>query len=152
MKTPELARSIWLRRRVIGIMGALLGSVIVLTGAQQSSGPDFALSVSPASAAVQPGASQRYILTVTGEHGFAGTVNAGISGVSPRVANGPLFSLSRYDIWVSGTAPTGKAWITASTSTSTPAGTYTLTVTGKDIMGGSQYGLTHSTTFALTVQ
>ena len=152
MKTLELARSIRSRRRVIVLMGALLGSAVVLMGASShTSGPDFTLSVSPASAAVQPGSSNRVTLTVTSDHGFTGTVNVGVSSVSPQQTNGPTFGLSRYDIWVSNTAPNGTAWLTAFTSTSTPAGTYTVTVTGKDITGGAQYGLTRSTTFSLTV-
>jgi len=66
------------------------------------------------------------------------------------VANGPTFRLSRYEIWVSPTAPNGGALITASTTSGTPATTYTVTVTGKDTTGAN-HGLTHTTTFTLTV-
>jgi len=151
MKTRELARSFRFLGSVAVLMVAIVGGAGSLMGAPSTaSGADFTLSVSPSSATVQPGTSQRYTLTVTGK-GFAGTVHVGLSGVSPQVAGSPTFSLSRYDIAVSKTSPTGTARITASTTTGTPAGTYTVTVTGKDITGGAQYGLTHSTTFTLTV-
>jgi hypothetical protein len=46
---------------------------------------------------------------------------------------------------------TGTARLTASTTASTPAGTYAITVVGEDITGGSDYGLTHSTNFTVSV-
>jgi hypothetical protein len=148
-----LAQSIGSRRRVVALVGALLVGAGVLLGASSyASSPDFALGVSPASATIAPGASRRFTLTVTSENGFAGTVFAGIDGVSPEEPNGPRFSLTRYDIPVSPTWPTGTSNLTASTSASTPAGTYTVTISGKDVSGGPQHGLTHSTTFTLTVE
>jgi hypothetical protein len=151
MKAWELSRSTRFTGTLVVLAGALLANPPA--GAQtRPSGPDFTLSVAPASATVQPGSSERYTLTVTGDHGFAGTVHVGLSGVSPQVVDGPIFSLARYDVPVSKTLPSGTVRLTALTKTSTPAGTYTITITGKDISGGSQYGLTRSTTFTLSVE
>ena len=147
------ARLVRARGRVLAVLAALVTIAVAPTGAQSQS-PDFTLSVSPSSATVQPGASEFFHLTVTSIDGLRGTINVGLFGsssVSPRVTNGPAFHFSRYDVPVSPTAPTGGVLITATTSTATPAGTYTITVTGKDITGGAQYGLTHTTTFTLTV-
>jgi hypothetical protein len=88
---------------------------------------------------------------VSSDSGFAGTVHVGISSISPSESDEPTFHQSRYDIAVSHTMPTGTAVLTAFTTASTPATTYTITITGKDISGGSHYGLTHSTSFTLTV-
>src|SRR6516164_9024044 len=129
---------------------AATSAVILIAGALAASrsfasSQDFALSVAPATATVAAGSSARYTLTATSENGLAGTINVGITSVSPAVANGPTFRLSRYEIWVSPTAPNGGALITASTTSGTPATTYTVTVTGRDITGGASHGLTHTT-------
>jgi hypothetical protein len=152
MRASNRVQSVLLRRRFLAGLGALVASAGVLFGIAHADSAKFVLSVSPSSATVQPGSSERYTLSVTSEGGLAGTVNVGITSISPEVTNGPLFQLSRYDIWVSHSAPTGTARITATTSASTPAGTYTVTVTGKDITGGPDHGLTETTTFTLTVE
>jgi hypothetical protein len=153
MRTLQSAPSIRFHRRVIAFMGALLVSAGVLFGARsQGASPGFTMSVSPPSATLQAGSSERLTLTVTSENGFAGTVFSGFSGVSPEESDGPVFVLKRYDIPVSPTAPTATSILTASTSASTPPGIYTVTITGKDVTGGPQHGLTSSTTFTLTVE
>jgi|GEM_PF-2209395 hypothetical protein len=154
MDTGQMTRFRRPRWWLVAATMALILSASALVGSQSnasSSGGDFALGVTPASATVAASSSARYTLTATSEHGLAGTINVGITSVSPAVANGPTFHLSRYDIWVSPTSPNGAALITASTTSSTPATTYTVTVTGRDITGGASHGLTHTTSFTLTV-
>ena len=152
MKSLRIRESIPFHRRILGLAVALFSGWSMMSAAPVfATQAGFALSVSPASATIQAGSSKRFTLTVTSEQGFAGTVHVGVTSVSPSESKGPTFGLSRYDIWVSPTMPTSTARLTAFTTTGTPAGTYTITVTGKDITGGPQYGLTNSTTFTLTV-
>ena len=153
MKPLHIREAIPFQRRIFGFAVALFVGWSVMAGAPAlaATKTGFTLSVSPGSATIQAGSSHRFTLTVTSTQGFAGTVNVGVTSVSPSVSNGPTFSLSRYDIAVSQTMPTSTARLTAFTTTGTPAGTYTVTVTGKDVSGGSQYGLTNSTTFTVTV-
>jgi hypothetical protein len=111
---------------------------------------DFSLASSPASATVQIGSSVRFTITVTSK-GLQGTINVGISSISPALSKGLTFKESRYDVWISGTSPVGTAFLTFSAATGAVATTYTITITGKDITGGCCYGLTHSATLTLTV-
>jgi hypothetical protein len=153
MNPLQIREVMWFQRQIFGLTVALFVGWSMMAGAPAlaATKTGFTLSVSPASATIQAGSSQRLTLTVTSTEGFAGTVNVGVKNVSPSVTNGPTFSLSRYDIAVSQTMPTSTARLTAFTTTGTPAGTYTVTVSGKDISGGSQYGLTNSTSFTITV-
>ena len=135
---------------------ALLISLLVLgvpagSGANAAS-PDFALTVTPSAATISAGSAQRFTVTVTSENGLRGTVNVLISSVVPQLSNGPTFHLTRYDIPVSPTSPTGTAYLTAFTTSGTPKTTYTITVRGKDITGGPGYGVIHTASFTLTVQ
>ncbi|PWU24355.1 MAG: hypothetical protein C5B48_06830 [Candidatus Rokuibacteriota bacterium] len=155
MDTRRVTRSLWPRRRFMAAAAVVLivaGALAASRSYASTSSSDFELTVTPSSAKVAEGSSTRYTLAVTSRGGFAGTVHVGIVSVSPATTNGPTFHLSRYEIWVSPTAPTGTAVIAASTTSITPATTYTVTVRGKDITGGSNYGLTHSTSFTLSVQ
>jgi N,N-dimethylformamidase beta subunit-like protein len=96
--------------------------------------PDFTLSASPSSATVAQSGSTSYTVTVNPANGFTGQVTlsaAGLpSGASGTFTPNPTTSSSTFAV---------------TTSASTPAGTYTLTVTG---VSGS---LTHNTTVSLTV-
>ena len=152
MKPVCVRKSILFERYILGVAAVVLVGWGVIDGAPAfATNTSFALSLSPASTTIQAGSSERLILAVTSEQGFAGTINVGVKSISPSVSTGPRFSLSRYDIPVSRTMPTSTAWLTAFTTTGTPAGTYTVTVSGIDISGGSQHGLTNWTTFTLTV-
>ena len=111
---------------------------------------DFTLAVSPTSATVQIGSSVRFTITMTSK-GLQGTINVGITSVSPPFSKGLTFTQPRYDVWISMTSPTGTALLTFSAAKGAVATTYTITITGKDISGGCCYGLTHTTTFTLTV-
>jgi hypothetical protein len=152
MNTLRIAKSLHTPRRVIAVAAALFVSGAALVDAHSAASPGFTVSVTPDTATIAPGASERFTVTVTSENGFAGTVHVGITSISPSVNDGPTFSLSRYDIAVSPTMKTSTARLTAFSTASTPAGTYTITLDGKDITGGHDYGLTHSTSFTLVVE
>ena len=74
---------------------------------------DFTLAVSPTSATVQIGSSVGFTITVTSK-GLQGTINVGISSISPPFSKGVTFTQTRYDIWVSKTSPIGTAHLTFS--------------------------------------
>jgi hypothetical protein len=82
---------------------------------------DFSVVLSPAFQLITQGGSTSYIVTVTGENGFAGNVSLSVSGL-PSGASASFSSTS-----VSGS---GTSMMTVSTSSSTPTGGYSLTITG----------------------
>jgi regulation of enolase protein 1 (concanavalin A-like superfamily) len=98
--------------------------------------PDFSVSASPSSQTVTPGNSTTYTASVSAISGYSGTVNLSVSGLPAGV----MASFSPASVSGSGTSA-----LTISTSTTTPAGSYTLDITGA---GGS---LAHSATVTLVV-
>ncbi len=95
---------------------------------------DFTLAASPSSQTVTSGGATSYGVTINPVSGFSGQVTLSLSGL-PSGANGSF-------------APnpaTGSATLSVTTSTITPTGGYTLTITG---VSGS---LTHTTTVTLVV-
>lgn len=138
------------------ILVLLLGALMPLLTASPVAAcqQDFKLTVSPTSVTVKAGSSLKLYppahgLTVTGLCGLTGTINVGEKPPFPN--NGPVVVPTRYDLPVSPTSPTSSTVLTVSTNANTPLGTYTLTIGGKDIQGGSAYGLTHSVTLTVTV-
>jgi len=101
-----------------------------------TSPPDFSIAASPGTQTVTAGAGTTYTTTVTAVNGFTGTVNFSVSGL-PSGASGSFNPTSVAD--------SGSSSLSVTTSISTPAGTYTLTITGTS---GS---LVHSTTATLVV-
>jgi len=99
--------------------------------------PDFSIAASPASQTVTQGASTSYTATVTSINGFTSTVSLSVSGL-PAGASGTFNPSS-----ISGGS--GSSTLNVTTSGSTPAGTYTLTITG------SSGSLSHSATTTLVV-
>lgn len=102
------------------------------------SGPtqDFSISVSPGSQTVTAGQGTTYSVMIGAINGFTGMVNLNVSGL-PTGATGSFTPTS--------VSSSGTSSLTVSTASNTPAGTYTLTITGTN---GS---LTHSTTVSLVV-
>jgi uncharacterized membrane protein len=97
-------------------------------------GPDFSLSATPSTQTVAQGASGTYSVTISPTSGFTGAVTLSVSGL-PTGTTGTFTP----------NPASGSSTLTVTTSASTPAGTYPLTVTG---VSGA---LSHSTTVSLTV-
>jgi len=97
---------------------------------------DFSVSASPASQTVTAGSGTSYTATVTGSGGFSGVVGLTASGL-------PTGASASFN--PSSVTGSGSSTMSVTTSASTPAGTYTLTITGTS---GS---LVHSTTVTLVV-
>jgi uncharacterized membrane protein len=83
--------------------------------------PDFALATTPASQTVTAGAGTSYTTTVTPSGGFNGTVNFSVSGL-PAGAAGTFNPAS--------VTTSGSTTLSVTTSSTTPAGSYPLTITG----------------------
>jgi endoglucanase len=98
--------------------------------------PDFTLGATPSSVTVTAGNNASYTATVTALNGFNGTVTFSASGLP----SGATANFSPASVNGSGTSA-----LAVTTSGSTPAGTYTLTITGTS---GS---VSHSTTVILAV-
>ena len=94
--------------------------------------PNFSLSVSPASQSVAPGGTTgNYTVTASLQNGYSGTPSYSVTSGLPSGA----------------TASVAGNLITIATTTSTAAGTYVFTITGKD----TSAGLTNTTTATLVV-
>ena len=103
--------------------------------------PDFSVAATAlAPASVAAGSSATSTVTIGALSGFTGTVTLSCSNVNPAVTNGPTCSFNPTSV-----AGAGPSALTVSTTASTPANTYTFTVTG--ISGA----LAHSATVTLTV-
>jgi pseudomonalisin len=100
---------------------------------------DFTLSATPASQTVTAGINAGYQINMGSVSGFNGLVNLSVS-VSPVVSGGPVASVNPTSLTGSGLAA-----LSVTTANTTPAGTYTLTITGTS---GS---LVHSTSVTLVV-
>jgi hypothetical protein len=100
---------------------------------------DFTLSATPASQTVTAGINAGYQINMGSVAGFNGLVNLSVS-VSPAVTGGPVASVNPTSLTGSGLAA-----LSVTTANTTPAGTYTLTITGTS---GS---LVHSTSVTLVV-
>lgn len=119
---------------ITGTSGTLTHSATVTLVVQ---GPaDFSISATPSSQTVTQGNGTTYTATIGALNGFTGTASLSVSGL-PTGATGSFRPTS-----VTGS---GSSTLTVSTATTTPAGTYTLTITGVD---GS---LSHSATVTLVV-
>jgi subtilisin family serine protease len=83
--------------------------------------PDFSLSASPASQTVLQGAGTSYTATVTPSGGFTGTVTFSASGL-------PAGAAATFN--PTSVAGSGSSTMSVTTSSTTPAGSYPLTITG----------------------
>jgi hypothetical protein len=99
--------------------------------------PDFFLSSSPASQSVVQGNSASYTETVNPLNGYANTVTLSVSGCP----TGSTCTISPNSVG----PPYNPSTLTVATSSSTPGGSYVITVTGTD---GT---LTHTTSVSLVV-
>lgn len=92
------------------------------TTAGASAAPDFSIIVSPGSQNAAVGTEAGYFLKITGANGYTGTVSLSVTGLPPDSTLTPPPSLGPGEF-------TGFQVRTAST---TPPGSYTLTITGTD--------------------
>jgi len=102
-----------------------------------STAPDFFLTSSPSSQTVVQGKSVTYSETVNPVNGYNNTVTLSVSGCP----TGATCSISPSSVG----PPYNPSTLTVSTSSSTPGGSYTITIKGTD---GT---LTHTASVALTV-
>lgn len=91
--------------------------------------PDFTLSCTPSTQSIVVGGTTSYALSTTGVNGFSSQVNFSAS-VSPNVGSGPSISFTNNN-----QVPDATTTAVVSTTSSTPANTYTITFTGT---GGGQ--------------
>jgi hypothetical protein len=116
--------------------GSALNSQVTLV-VNASTAPDFTISATPSSQTVTAAAGTTYTASVSPLSGFTGTVSLSVSGL-PSGATGTFNPTS-----ISGGS--GSSTLSVTTASTTPVGSYTLTITG------TSGGLTHSTTVALVV-
>ncbi|HET6876318.1 MAG TPA: hypothetical protein VFH38_02180 [Jatrophihabitans sp.] len=125
-------------------LGLLLVGGSVYAAFAAPSKPDIAMQVAPASQSVARGSSAIYTVTVTSLNGFTGSVVL-TAGGQPSGATASFTPTSVK--LTSGAAAT--ASLNISTSSSTPVGAYTLTISGSSGSGGSK--VSASVTAGLTV-
>jgi hypothetical protein len=106
-----------------------------LTGCGATATPDYSVSATPSSRTVTQGQPTSYSVTITPTGGFSGAVNLSVSGL-PAAAGGTF----------SPNPATSASSLSVTTSATTPAGSYPLTITGTN---GT---LTHQTSVTLVVQ
>ena len=134
------------------VIALLLVSFSTLVAPDARATPQcFTLTMSPSSATIHRGGSPvTYQILITSVGGFSGTVNVGVTGISPANSNGLLLKVRNYDNWVAANGHAGTI-MTASASQATLPSTYTITMTGKDITGGICHGVTNAVNVNLTV-
>jgi hypothetical protein len=99
---------------------------------------DFSIAASPASQAVVAGGSVRYTVTLNPSGGFASDVGLGVAGLPSGAVGG--FDENPIP------GGSGSATLVVTTSSTTPVGTYTLTI------AGASGSLRHPTTVTLVVK
>ncbi len=122
---------------ITGTSGSTTNSATVNLGVNVQ--PDFSLTATPTSQAVNPGGGASFTVHVGALNGFAGSVALSVSGAP----SGATATLSPTSINTSGSSS-----LSVTTSSATPSGSYTLTITG--VSGNPS--LTHSVTVNLMVQ
>jgi subtilisin family serine protease len=100
--------------------------------------PNFSLTATPSSATVTAGNSASFNVTSAPSGGFASNITLSVSGLPAGATAG--FATNPI-------GPSGSSQMTVTTAATTPAGTFTLTITGTQV-GGS---LVRSKTVQLTV-
>ena len=108
----------------------------LIFGPVTGSSPDFAVTADPGTQSTTAGYPASYTSTVVSLNGFSGTVALSASGLPAGAA--ASFSPASVNAF-------GDSALTISTSTSTPAGTYTVAITG------TSNGVQHSTSVTFTV-
>ena len=120
---------------ITGVSGSLTHTTSVTLVVTTVAAPNFSLSATPSSQTVVQGAATSYTVNITRTGGFTGGVTLGVSGL-PAGATG-TFSPNP--------ATGASSTLSVSTATTTPAGSFVLTITG---VSGS---LTRTTSVTLVV-
>jgi len=118
---------------VLTLIALLLG-LSACGGGSSSSTPPPAGSYTLAASALSPasitaGGTSTSSITVTPANSYTGSVNLSCASISGSAA--PACSFSPNPVAITGTAA-GSSTLTVSTTTSTPGGSYNISVTGKD--------------------
>lgn len=124
---------------ITGSDGVLSHTVPVTLIVNTSAPADFTLSATPSSQTVTAGVNAGYQVNVGSVAGFNSLVNLSVS-VSPVGTDAPIASLNPSSITGSGLSA-----LSVTTVPTTPAGTYTFTITG------TSGGLVHTTSVTLLV-
>jgi len=136
------------RKVSMSIKQVVLVAALIGMNANSNPSADFTLTVSPTSVTVQRGSNGGSLITLTTK-GYCGTVNL-VANVSPNQRYAPTLQIRNYDVYIC-TDPGFEARttpLTIGTTSKTPTGTYTITITAKAITGSS---VTHTATVTLTV-
>ena len=126
----EAERNAKRRRMLLAVLATLLllsGAAYVAVGAAAAK-PDITVQISPASQSVEAGKTTTYTVTLTSTGGFEGTVALSASG-NPSGSTASLLP-GAPNLTPSGTGSTATSVLSVTTTASTPAGSYTLKVTG----------------------
>jgi uncharacterized membrane protein len=124
---------------VTGTSGSLTHSASVSLVVQATQAADFSLAASPSTVTVTAGSAASYTASVSPINGYTGTVTLSASGLP----SGATASFNPASI----SGGSGSSTLTVSTASSTLAGSYTVTITGKDTSGSP----IHTTNVTLTV-
>jgi phospholipase C len=126
--------------RTLFVSGAFLGLSALLLGLSgcssgSSTGPIGTPSYTLTAAALNPGSvtagnASTSTITVTPANGYTGSVSLSCSSISGGTP-APSCSFSTSPVMITGATP-GTSTLTVSTSSSTPGGSYTITVAGSD--------------------
>ena len=105
-------------------------------GQQQQQNPDFSFTLNPTSGSTAPGGSVNTTATINAINGFTGTVNVSLVNAPAGVSVSPTT--------INVNASTVNQQLTILTSSSTPTGTYTITVrmTSGSLIKDQQFTLT----------
>jgi uncharacterized repeat protein (TIGR01451 family) len=98
-------------------------AIVALTISPKPPDPDFTLSVSPPLRTVQAGSSTDYTVQISALNDFSGPVDVTVEGL-------PASTTAAFQVETVDTA--GETVLTIDTGENTPAGKYTLIITGKD--------------------
>ncbi len=120
---------------ITGVGGGLTHTISVTMVVQTASTPDYSLGATPTSQAVVRGASTSYSVSIARTGGFAGSVALSVTGL-PRGASATFKPNPAYG---------ASSSLSVTTSRTTPAGSYPLTVVG------TSTGLTRTITVTLVV-
>ena len=139
--------------RGLVLVVVMISALTVVAPRAQATSQCFTFALTPSSATIQRGGpSVIFQIVMTSVGGFSGTINIGVlaGGISPTTTSPPRVVVRNYDVWLPLNGKSGTI-MTASATQSTVPTTYTITVTGKDITGGSCHGVMHTASVALTV-